>query len=1275
MKKSTIGLSIVLMAVFSLNLFARPPLTFEERVKAQEAIEKVYYNHRIWPKENPQPKPAFEKMVTKEQIEAKVTDYLKKCSALDQFWQRPIIASQLQAEMDRMAKGTKDPQTLNELFAALKNDPYLIAECLAKPVLADRLIHNWYANDERFHADTKAKAEEALKTLTPENFCQYTDAQYGNVNYKIGSKNDLDSLEATGAPNQVTTVSEEEFAGISSEIPEENTISDVQEKNDSFLLIHTIIKNEMEIEIERLTFEKQSLEEWIKNQNLLAALPTIGDSSVSLYIPPMTESACTEGWWDNGILANSPPVARGSHTAVWTGTEMIIWGGRNGQIFFNTGGKYNPSTDTWELTSTGTNCPAAREDHTAVWTGTEMIVWGGISPTYPYDPIIGGRYNPLTDSWQTTSTGANFPPGHRYHAAIWTGSEMIVWGGYYGGAGINTGGRYSPSIDSWTAVSTVDAPSGRWSHTAVWTGNEMIVWGGSPSLTNTGGRYSPYTDSWVSTSIGDNVPIGRSFHTAVWTGREMIVWGGWVSNSSPNLTNTGGKYEPLTDSWQATSTDANVPYARDYHHAIWTGSEMIIWGGTGITKTGGKYDPGTDSWVPTSTGANLPTGNSENTTVWTGSEMIAWGGGTSTGGRYNPLADSWVPTSIGGNVPSGRIYFTSVWTGTDLVVWGGQGGSTTFSNTGGVYCLATDSWVPTSVGANNPAARYSHGAVWTGSEMIIWGGRGQGGELNTGGRYNQDSNTWLPTSTSTNLPTARICRSAVVWTGTEMIVWGGYPYTNTGGRYNPATDSWQSTSTATNVPSPRFYHTAIWTGLEMIVWGGNDGTNDLNTGAKYDPPTNSWTPTSTGVNVPYKRMNHSTIWTGSNMIVWGGRYSTSSYLNSGGCYNPSSNSWLTTAGGTSLPSARENHTAVWTGKEMIVWGGGNSKYLSNGGRYDATTNTWQITSTGAWLPIARQRHLAVWTGENMLVWGGYDGSVYLNTGGIYYLPFSPSDFSANTATDINGCSDEGVLISWTAPSNWGDGGSGTRTFDVLRDGSAIANSLSESTLLYTDTAGENENSYLYQVRANNGCGLSTITTGIPAVDHISPSQPAVIVRDGNPCAQNGVYIDYIAGSPADRHDLYVDASLISTNIAPNYYYNPGDTAIHNYVVRAVNSVNLCYADSPETVASDVNDAPLVQPVITSIVDISRATWGLKITYSPGTPAQRHDLHKDGNPIVYGFASGSIYVGSDHNQHSYEIVAVNGGCSLASAPVTAVDQGLIIRPRPRVPIPDDPFPLK
>src|SRR5512137_1622701 len=135
---------LIAAVAMSAPILAQRALTLEDRIRAQEAIERVYYNHRIWPKENPGPKPPFEQMISRAQLEAKVTDYLKKSAALDKFWQRPLTAEQLQAEMDRMAKGTQDPETLRELFAALDNDPHLIAECLARPLLADRLIRNWY---------------------------------------------------------------------------------------------------------------------------------------------------------------------------------------------------------------------------------------------------------------------------------------------------------------------------------------------------------------------------------------------------------------------------------------------------------------------------------------------------------------------------------------------------------------------------------------------------------------------------------------------------------------------------------------------------------------------------------------------------------------------------------------------------------------------------------------------------------------------------------------------------------------------------------------------------------------------------------------------------------------------------------------------------------------------------------------------------------------------------------------------------------------------------
>src|SRR5262249_11359283 len=114
-------------------------------------------------------------------------------------------------------------------------------------------------------------------------------------------------------------------------------------------------------------------------------------------------------------------------------------------------------------------------------------------------PIISGRSGPSTpsggctyDTWTPTNF-TNVPDPREFPTAVWTGSEMIVGGGY---PQLNTGGRYNPSTDSWTATSTLNAPAGRELHTAVWTGSEMIVWGGdngSGVYLNTGGRYNPGT--------------------------------------------------------------------------------------------------------------------------------------------------------------------------------------------------------------------------------------------------------------------------------------------------------------------------------------------------------------------------------------------------------------------------------------------------------------------------------------------------------------------------------------------------------------------------------------------------------------------------------------------------------------------------------------------------------------------------------------------------------------------------------------------------------------
>jgi len=469
------------------------------------------------------------------------------------------------------------------------------------------------------------------------------------------------------------------------------------------------------------------------------------------------------------LTTTNAPEARSGHSSVWTGSKGVGWVWENGSIVkLNTGGQSVPATNTWTATSVGSNVPAVRINHTAVWADgatSKMIVWGGSDGAKNLS--TGGLYDPVADAWSAApKMNIVLPTLSDAHSTVWTGSKMIVWGDAFSGAGF----IFDPATSSWVATSAVNAPEIRHSHAAVWTGSKMIVWGGygygaTYDYVNTGGIYDPSSDTWATMST-TSAPVARYGHTAVWADgatSKMIVWGG--RNAAGTRINTGGRYDPSTDTWTATTTSV-APTARDQHTAVWTGSVMIIWGGNpgSATSTGSRYDPSADSWSATQT-SSVPPARYNHIALWTGSKMIVWGGESaaplSTGGVYDPVGNSWTATSNTG-VPLARTYTSAVWTGSKMIVWGGYDSSYVILNSGGVYDLAGNSWSATST-TSAPTARVGNSAVWTGTEMLIWGGVGEGGVLPyAGGRYNPTSNTW--TDLLPDVPENR-CSHHAVWTG------------------------------------------------------------------------------------------------------------------------------------------------------------------------------------------------------------------------------------------------------------------------------------------------------------------------------------------------------------------------------------------------------------------------------------------------------------------------------------------------------------------------------
>jgi hypothetical protein len=146
---------------------SRTTLTFAESVAYQRAIEEVYWRHRIWPKENARPKPPLDALISQARLEKKVEGYLRKSQFVADHRGRPVTASELQAEMDRMASHTKQPEVLREVFAALGNDPFMIAECLARPILAERLVSELHVSANDRHSSPSRPVLEPRYTARP----------------------------------------------------------------------------------------------------------------------------------------------------------------------------------------------------------------------------------------------------------------------------------------------------------------------------------------------------------------------------------------------------------------------------------------------------------------------------------------------------------------------------------------------------------------------------------------------------------------------------------------------------------------------------------------------------------------------------------------------------------------------------------------------------------------------------------------------------------------------------------------------------------------------------------------------------------------------------------------------------------------------------------------------------------------------------------------------------------------------------------------------------
>jgi hypothetical protein len=139
---------------------------------------------------------------------------------------------------------------------------------------------------------------------------------------------------------------------------------------------------------------------------------------------------------------------------------------------------------------------------------------------------------------------------------------------------------------------------------------------------------------------------GRADHTAVWTGSEMLIWGGDTASGGAaevEPTNDGAAYDPSTDTWRALAPSPLSP--RTLHSASWTGSEMVVWSGTDRDGTalvdGAAYDPASDSWRQIGDAPAVAGRGNQRATLGDGGIVVAEIGDAFRLMRYDIASDAW----------------------------------------------------------------------------------------------------------------------------------------------------------------------------------------------------------------------------------------------------------------------------------------------------------------------------------------------------------------------------------------------------------------------------------------------------------------------------------------------------------------------------------------------------------------------------------------------------------------------------------------------------------
>jgi hypothetical protein len=326
------------------------------------------------------------------------------------------------------------------------------------------------------------------------------------------------------------------------------------------------------------------------------------------------------------MLAPAPIAPDAGLASVWTGTRMLLFGTRGRATV---AAAYRPGANAWQRLAPAGPAGVFPPYH-AVWTGSEMLVWG---------QGLKKAYSPRTNRWRDLPDSPLLRIHEGYGLVVWTGREMIGWGGGCCGDAFSDGVAYNPRTNSWRALPRSPL-AGAQRPLGAWTGRELVVFVGNldpdgkpwPARLARAAAYNPSTRTWRRIAP---MPDSRGGANVVWDGREVLVVGGAgapTGGKPPRLARVGFAYAPATNRWRRL---APMETGRTGAVAQWTGRRLLLWGGqTSLDPHGGTvsavpphglaFDPARNSWSPLPPAPLL--GRVDPTSVWTGRELVVWGG-------------------------------------------------------------------------------------------------------------------------------------------------------------------------------------------------------------------------------------------------------------------------------------------------------------------------------------------------------------------------------------------------------------------------------------------------------------------------------------------------------------------------------------------------------------------------------------------------------------------------------------------------------------------------